>query len=403
MTTRPNYSIDPSLSSNRNQRKRLRGGQFAQFAVTLMLTALVVKQTIIGFSFASEGYSNASFGSPSATASSRDFVGNNRRVLSLSELTDGFGNASISAVHSSSCPDDLVFIHNMPQTDNRRQQTDNRKIPRIIHQTSKSRCVTKLFSGAVSQWQNFAQEIPGDAKNESPLWEYYFHDDTAVMTLLRREFPEFPHLRAVAEQCVIHGTLRADLWRYLVLWVYGGLYVDLDAAPNDFTALTIQDDDDGFFVVEQFHLLSQYFMAVSPRHPLMGYAVHHALLNLLYASDTGSIAAAVTTGPHALHRAFQHFRQDVGVQVDPVASGYQPVSKGHFVGTHNRTIRVVGKAEYQNEYINRDVLRHKKLGEYSKMSMTHFQQDKKNRTGQSCLSAMLDLHYKYNETWAMLL
>jgi Glycosyltransferase sugar-binding region containing DXD motif len=155
----------------------------------------------------------------------------------------------------------------------------DRKIPMIIHQTSKSRCVTGRVLHAAKQWQQ-----------QSLGFSYFLHDDEAVYRLFALEFPEFPHLNLVSRYCVIHGTLAADLWRYLVLWVYGGIYADLDAVPARFNLETsIESDDDALFVVEQYHLLSQWFMAVSPRHPVMFYAVHHSLANLLNAKDTGSI------------------------------------------------------------------------------------------------------------------
>jgi hypothetical protein len=97
-------------------------------------------------------------------------------------------------------------------------------------------------------------------------WAYYFHSDTAVDRLLAQDWPEFPHI-SIAVACLEgKGTLKADLWRYLVLWEYGGVYADVDTKPNLFNASSIRDEDDGFFVVEQYHLLSQYFMVMSPRH-----------------------------------------------------------------------------------------------------------------------------------------
>lgn len=158
------------------------------------------------------------------------------------------------------------------------QRPPIRKIPRIIHQTSKSACVTKRVANTAQKWRN------------STGFSYMFHDDKAVHRLFHQDFPEFPHLRLVVERCIVHGTLAADLWRYLILWQYGGIYADLDAVPATFDPeISITSDDDAFFVVEQYHLLSQWFMAVAPRHPIMFYAVHHSLTNLLKAVDTGTI------------------------------------------------------------------------------------------------------------------
>jgi Glycosyltransferase sugar-binding region containing DXD motif len=255
------------------------------------------------------------------------------------------------------------------------------RIPRIVHQTSKSRCVTKIVATAANSWK-----LEG--------WSYYFHDDEAVMRLLQHEFSEFPHLSMVASQCMRHGTLKADLWRYLVLWVYGGVYADIDSSPANFDRSTLEDTDDAFFVVEQYHLLSQWFMATSPRHPLMYYAIQQCLTNLLAVPDTGAVSAAMVTGPHALHLAYIQFRKDGGTKIDTATPGNKPVSAGHFVGSYNRTVTVKGVAAFQNEYVYRDVLGERKNREYQKMGMRHFQEDKKHASGVSCRAALLRAHYQ---------
>jgi mannosyltransferase OCH1-like enzyme len=261
------------------------------------------------------------------------------------------------------------------------QSLSERRIPKIIHQTARSRCVTPAFATITNKWK-----FPG--------WSYYFHDDDALDRLLHMDFPEFPHLRVILRNCVTNGTLKADLWRYLVLWVYGGVYADFDSAPNEFSADTIDPTDDGWFVVEQYHILSQWFMAVSPRHPLMYYAIHHSLLNLLEAEDTQQIGAHLKTGPHALHRAFMDFRKDAGILVDPLGTGFKPVWSGRFAGTHNRTITVVGVGENENEFVQRlavdPIVRQKA---YRAMGMTHFSKYTKpnaKKSGHTCLDAMLN-------------
>ena len=305
------------------------------------------------------------------------------------------------------------------------------RIPHIVHQTSKTRCVTPAFAAAAAQW-HFSDNADGHHNKD---WSYYLHDDVAVRKLLYDNVvaSEFPHLAPIAEHCLLHGTLASDLWRYVLLWTYGGVYADLDTVPNalnlphylaydddsdkddngdprlqqpritngnhshghnNYTALHPDSPPDALFVIEQFHLLSQYFMAVSPRHPLMWYAIHHTLVHLSLQLDTGSIPAALVTGPHALHRAFTSFRADVGVTVDPAIGGYKPVQAGTYIGTHNRTITALGQAEHQNVYIQRDVIGPTKKLHYQRMAMRHFQDDKKHPTGQSCASALLEGYYR---------
>lgn len=169
-----------------------------------------------------------------------------RHRMALELLTGGNGtlptcHAGQVAIRDKSLPYDELF-------------GGNRKIPRIVHQTSRSRCLTTSVSRIIKHW------ILGDD------WAYYFHSDEAIDRLFAMDWPEFPHISNMVACLNGKGTLKADLWRYLVLWEYGGIYADLDTKPNKFNATSITVDDDGFFIVEQYHLLSQYFMAVSPKH-----------------------------------------------------------------------------------------------------------------------------------------
>ena len=97
-----------------------------------------------------------------------------------------------------------------------------RKIPLIVHMTGKTSCLTKAFQQNMKRW-SFANH------------SFYFHDDEAVNKLImEKEWPMFPQLRHTME-CLENagGAAKADLWRYLVLWEYGGLYVDMDSGPGN--------------------------------------------------------------------------------------------------------------------------------------------------------------------------
>jgi len=281
------------------------------------------------------------------------------------------------------CPEGMVRVNDthIPES----HDTTNRKIPKIIFQTSKSRCLTPRLHKLTELWR-----FEG--------WSYYFYDDEAMMRLLHQDFDEFPHLKLIVENCVKHGTIKADLWRYAALWRYGGLYADVDSIPTaNFTKNTIQPQDDSFFVVEHYNILSQYFMASSARHPLIYYTLHKALANLLTAKDTGKFNAAVKTGPHALHNALRAFMNDAGVEIKMVKLNerdktVKPVMAGLYTGTNNRTVRVIGEGKgLSNDWIIREsVQRGAKVADYKKMNMTHnYLNDRDNPTFQSCISAII--------------
>jgi hypothetical protein len=252
----------------------------------------------------------------------------------------------------------------------------SRKIPKIIHQTSVRRCLMDEIANVTDTWK---QRMDG--------WAYYFHDDVAVDRLFDKDWPEFPHLQEVAK-CILYGAVKADLWRYLVLWEYGGLYSDIDASPALFNTSTITDDDDGFFVVEHSDLLSQYFLALSPKHPLMYYAIQQPLSNILRERDTGYINTPLATGPQALHEAFTDFMWDKRVKV-PFHGHGKAIAAGYFVGTNNRSVRAVGNADFQDEYVLREAIdRRPKKKMYKTMNMTYFMD--RQRNGKSCHSLLFE-------------
>jgi inositol phosphorylceramide mannosyltransferase catalytic subunit len=242
------------------------------------------------------------------------------------------------------------------------------RIPRIVHQTFKSRCLTQEFHAATELWMFHG-------------WSYYFHDDDAVDRLFQLDYPEFPHLNVVAEHCLKSATARADLWRYLVLWLYGGIYSDMDTGPNKMTKDTIQPVYDGFFVIESWALLSQYFFAMSPRHPLMYYAIQATLRNIMAAEDTIAFNAAFVTGPHALHDGFLMFLRaggNVTLQRNRRGGHLEKnkdlVRNGTIYGAENRSITVYGEAgdADANVYRYHPIIAKKKRDGMKRMGMILF-------------------------------
>ncbi len=151
--------------------------------------------------------------------------------LDMESLLDLVGEDNVNT----SCPEGQRF---MRDAYNPQSIVKGRKIPRIIHMTSKSRCMTQAYADNIDLWRFDGYSL-------------FLHDDIAVNRLLNQTFPEFPLLRDV-KHCITSGAGLADLWRYLVLWVYGGIYTDIDNAPGyNFTNGTIITDDvDSLFEVE---------------------------------------------------------------------------------------------------------------------------------------------------------
>lgn len=85
-------------------------------------------------------------------------------------------------------------------------------IPRIIHQTWRSRDIPKV-KGDPESWQRL-----------NPDWEYRFWSDEDLLDLIGTEFPELLEIFNGYSRPV----QRADLARYCILKLYGGVYADID-------------------------------------------------------------------------------------------------------------------------------------------------------------------------------
>ena len=90
----------------------------------------------------------------------------------------------------------------------------------------------------------------------------------------------------------------------------GGLYIDLNQYPTNFNETTIRFSDDGFFLLDsEAKWLTTKIMAVSPRHPLMYYAVQHSINNLLRIRNDRFVDPHVIIGEENLHRALIDFQK----------------------------------------------------------------------------------------------
>jgi mannosyltransferase OCH1-like enzyme len=318
------------------------------------------------------------------TAASKNITCQRKRFRPVSDVVldaslayaYAYDDADTENVHSTG-NNNADSTGNNTDTSQQGQGQGRRKIPRIVHTTSKSRCMPPPFRDNLRLWQNLTEH------------SFFFHDDDAVDMLLNQDWPEFPQLLK-ALQCSISGAAKADLWRALVLWEYGGIYTDMDNAPTGFNANTISPDDDAFFVVETMGIPSQFFFAASPRHPLT-YLLIQAILHRLYdLSDTYNQYVPFVTGPGALKMAFQHFMKAHPPQIpagtvrkDSQKSSLNRIPAGIYVGLGNRSVTVVGSKRRPEEYIQRNAIKNKKIL-YTQMGMRHFSKVHRQATNESC-------------------
>jgi len=87
------------------------------------------------------------------------------------------------------------------------------KVPKIIWQTMKTNKVPVFMKNYADSWIDL-----------NPEYEYRFCDDEDIIDFLKADFPEYLD----GYNKLIYGASKADLWRYLIMYKYGGVYADID-------------------------------------------------------------------------------------------------------------------------------------------------------------------------------
>lgn len=175
-------------------------------------------------------------------------LSNDSYTVDTNLLLDVTGEEKDETETTKSCPDEQSYVQNvfLPDSVNK----GRRSIPKIIHMTSKSKCMTKNYADNAALWK-------------FDDYSFFLHDDAAIQRLIdSNKWLEFPLINEVFE-CISSGAMKADLWRYLVTWTFGGVYTDMDNAPGlKFNnGSVIKEKDDAFFEVEMGGFPSQYFFA----------------------------------------------------------------------------------------------------------------------------------------------
>lgn len=132
--------------------------------------------------------------------------------------------------------------------------TDTCQIPRIIWQTAKSTTHSSAVN-LINTW-----------KSKNPNYQYNFMNDVQCDQFIKDNFSsEF-----YAMYCSLPiGVMRADVWRVAVVYIYGGVYADIDCecvVPLD----TWVDEYSLIISVETENgELANFFFAAKPKHPAL--------------------------------------------------------------------------------------------------------------------------------------
>ena len=209
----------------------------------------------------------------------------------LDELSGGPASINLE------CPSPLVPYHNKIVPADDENDSRNRKIPKVIHLSMRSRCLPKDLIQRIERW---AEQFPS--------YSIFFHDDDAVARLIQQEWKEFPDLPRAMHCVLSKGAMTIDIWRVLILYKYGGVYSDIDNWPEDIMNETIVPDHVSFYsLTDGYNRPSQWFMSSVPFHPLLYFSMRRIIINLHTMKHIQSPNLVFETGPDPVGLSYQDF------------------------------------------------------------------------------------------------
>ncbi len=146
-------------------------------------------------------------------------------------------------------------------------------------------------------------------------YDYYFYNDNDVNQYIKTHYPEYYTLY----QSILPGAYKADLFRYLVLYREGGVYIDCKSStivplrtfiPRKVGFVSFLDRPQGSIQIS--------FIASAPGHPILKKCIEIAFNNIRNKSY-GTYPLDIT-GPQVCGRAFNQLlgKNDM----DPISLGY---------------------------------------------------------------------------------
>jgi inositol phosphorylceramide mannosyltransferase catalytic subunit len=183
------------------------------------------------------------------------------------------------------------------------------QVPKLVHQTYSSRQMPDELAANVAR-----------IKALNPNWEHRLYDDAEVDRFVRTNYG-LEVWKTFAKINPKYGAARADMFRYLVLYKCGGIYLDIKSYPTlpfddvllagDRYLISTWDNKDGDFEGWGLHEevnsdageFQQWYIVAASGHPFLKAAIENTLTNIDRYNPalhgTGRMGVLRLTGPIA--------------------------------------------------------------------------------------------------------
>ena len=174
-------------------------------------------------------------------------------------------------------------------------------IPQTIHQTWETRCLPPTLAHYHASWVRL-----------NPTWRVSLYDSQMRLDFVRDAYPEF----LPVYQGFAHTIQRADFFRYLIVYRYGGLYADIDMeclrplGPFDPSSTAIFSVEEHITRQRQRELgyrepfqIANCIFATAPQHWFLAHMIEQVVQTAHQPAQTDA-AILATTGPWRLTRLY---------------------------------------------------------------------------------------------------
>lgn len=164
-------------------------------------------------------------------------------------------------------------------------------------------------------------------KKQNPRFEHFLFDDNDCAKFIADNFP--PDV-LYAYKHLIPGAYKADLWRYCVLYINGGIYMDIKLlCINGFKLIELTEAE--HFVKDRLGPLSIYnaVMACKPGNPFLLEAIQRVVKNVktrYYGMDP-----LCPTGPRMLGQIILDKKHNLNIDMTHHMDGGFVIYKNKFV------------------------------------------------------------------------
>jgi mannosyltransferase OCH1-like enzyme len=148
-------------------------------------------------------------------------------------------------------------------------------------------------------WQTYiTTELPEQAQKcqetwfDQPGFKYNFMNDSQIDFFIKKHFKTDVYK---AFKKLPLGVMKADFWRYCVLYKYGGVYSDIDSVlVKPFAEWGIKNEDKLIIGLEDNIHFCQWTIACVPKHPI--------LWNVIETITEETLEGLDTTDKHFVHK-----------------------------------------------------------------------------------------------------